>query len=149
MVGENIRTIRKSKKMSINKLSELSGVSLGFLSDIENGKTNPSIDTLEKISDALKVEIKEFFESEPISKEKLEQWKEEYNKNDKLTEQAKYIESIKLDSAEEALKFILQQPSLMAFGGYDLNDMSEEEIMDLANDMLFAMKLSLEKHRRK
>lgn len=62
MVGENIRTIRKLKKISINKLSKLAGVSLGFLSDIENGKTNPSIDTLEKISEALEVDVKDFFE---------------------------------------------------------------------------------------
>ena len=81
--------------------------------------------------------------------EAYENFKKAEMEDAKNSPQEKYIESIKLDSPEEAMKFILQQPSLMAFGGYDLNEMSEEEIMDLANDLLFAMKLSLEKHRRK
>lgn len=51
--------------------------------------------------------------------------------------------------AEHALKFILSQPVLAAYGGYDLNSMSDEAIMEIANDMLFAMKLSLEKLKKK
>jgi transcriptional regulator with XRE-family HTH domain len=51
--------------------------------------------------------------------------------------------------AEQALKFILAQPELAAYGGYDLHEMSDEEIIEIANDMLFAMRLSLEKLKRK
>jgi len=51
--------------------------------------------------------------------------------------------------AEQALKFILSQPVLAAYGGYDLKNMPDEEIIEIANDMLFAMRLSLEKLRKK
>lgn len=53
------------------------------------------------------------------------------------------------EDAEHALKFILSQPVLAAYGGYDLKNMSDEEIIEIANDMLFAMRLSLEKLKRK
>ena len=53
------------------------------------------------------------------------------------------------EDAEQALKFIISQPILAAYGGYDLNNMSDEEIIEIANDMLFAMRLSLEKLRKK
>lgn len=69
MLGDNIRTIRKSKRISINKLSKISGISLGYLSDLENNKfTNPTLDKLNKIAESLRVDIKDFF----TDKEKLD-----------------------------------------------------------------------------
>lgn len=38
-------------------LADISGVSLRAIKSIENGKGNPSIDTLRKLTDALGVEI--------------------------------------------------------------------------------------------
>lgn len=56
MLGENIRKIRKSKQISINLLSKKAKISLGYLSDLENGKsTNPTTEILQKIADALEV----------------------------------------------------------------------------------------------
>lgn len=60
-----------------------------------------------------------------------------------------YKRQIEFSNPEEALKFILSQPSFMAYGGYDLNALSDDEILEIANDMLFAMKLSLEKIKKK
>lgn len=137
MLGDNIKSIRMEKKLGINETARKAGISPSYLSDIEKGnKTNPSTEVLEKIANALEVDVKDFFNNESTT-------------NEKLTEQVKYIESLELNTPEEALKLILSQPVLMAYGGYDLNNMSEEEIMDLANDMLFAMKISIEKMKRK
>ena len=36
-------------------------------------------------------------------------------------------------TAQEAIKFILQQPLVAAYGGYDLDSMSDEELIDFAN----------------
>jgi repressor LexA len=63
MLGDNIRRIRKSRKMSINKLSEKSGISLGYISDLENNKlTNPSYEKLELIAKVLNTTIGELVE---------------------------------------------------------------------------------------
>lgn len=61
----NIKGIREEKKMTVKKLSQESGVAVGYLSDIENGKAqNPSINVLRKIADALKVPVSLLIENE-------------------------------------------------------------------------------------
>ena len=150
MLGDNIKNIREEKKLGLNETARLAGISPSYLSDIEKGnKTNPSMEVLQKIADALDVSIEEFFKSEPASQQELKEWDDKYNPNGELAEQVKFIESLQLGTPEQALKFILSQPNFMAYGGYNLDDLSEEEIMDLANDMLLAMKLSIEKKRKK
>jgi len=150
VLGDNIKSIREEKKLGLNETAKLAGISPSYLSDIEKGnKTNPSMEVLQRIADALDVSIKEFFKSEPASQQQLKEWDDKYNPNGELAEQVKFIESLQLGTPEQALKFILSQPNFMAYGGYNLDDLSEEEIMDLANDMLLAMKLSIEKKRKK
>lgn len=140
-LGKRIKELRKANNMTIKELSNEAGVGQSTISEIETGiAKNPKSETLSKLADALNVTVDSLL---------AEKWDDEYNPNGELAEQVKFIESLKLDSPEEALKFILQQPAFMAYGGYDLNDLSEEEIMDLANDMLLAMRLSVEKLKRK
>ena len=63
-IGEKIKNLRKERKISQKRLAELSGISGSFLCDIEKGRTNPSIVTLQKIANNLNTEIKNFFERE-------------------------------------------------------------------------------------
>lgn len=46
MFGERIRIYRLSKGAKVGGFAELIGISQGTLSDIENGKTKPSADTI-------------------------------------------------------------------------------------------------------
>jgi transcriptional regulator with XRE-family HTH domain len=59
MIGENIRMIRKSKGLSQEQLSELSGVHHVYIGSVERGERNISIMHLSKIADALDVELYE------------------------------------------------------------------------------------------
>lgn len=53
-IGERIQQRRKEAELSLNALAEASGVSKGYISQLENGgAANPSIDTLKKIAEAL------------------------------------------------------------------------------------------------
>lgn len=61
-VGEKIREIRIQKKYTQRKLAELCGISNTYISDMETGRTNPSLKTLGKLSEVLEVNIKEFFD---------------------------------------------------------------------------------------
>lgn len=56
-IGSNIRAIRKRKNITIAQICEETGLSQGFLSQVETNKTSPSIATLENISQALKVPL--------------------------------------------------------------------------------------------
>src|SRR6266545_3707121 len=51
--GDRIRHIREKKKMTQDQLAEASGISKGFLSDVENNKRNISSENLLKIANAL------------------------------------------------------------------------------------------------
>lgn len=62
-LGEKIRKIRKMKGFSILDLKEKTGLSKSTISDLENGKSSPTAETLQKIADALEVDIREFFNS--------------------------------------------------------------------------------------
>lgn len=56
-IGSAIRTIRKQKQITIMQLCEGTGLSKGFISNVENNKTSPSIATLESIADYLNVPL--------------------------------------------------------------------------------------------
>jgi ribosome-binding protein aMBF1 (putative translation factor) len=51
-----IRAWREYKNMRINDLAKRVGISGSFLSQIENGKRNPTIETLKTIASALDIE---------------------------------------------------------------------------------------------
>lgn len=55
IVANNIKLLREKNKLSIDELSKLSGVSKSMLAQIERGKGNPTISTLWKISNGMKV----------------------------------------------------------------------------------------------
>ena len=58
-IADNMVNLRKKEKISQVKLANLSGVSLGFIKGLETKRYNPSLDTLNKIAGALRVDIKE------------------------------------------------------------------------------------------
>lgn len=58
-LGENMRRIREEKKMSQGDICRALDFDRSHVSNIENGKQNPTLDTIEKIAKALNVSIKE------------------------------------------------------------------------------------------
>ena len=57
-----IKNIRKSKNISLYKLSKLTGITRSYLRDLENNnKNNPTLKTLTQIANALDVKIKDLF----------------------------------------------------------------------------------------
>lgn len=56
-IGTKIRAIRNRKKITIAQLCDATGLSKGFISNIENNNTSPSISTLKTIADFLQVPL--------------------------------------------------------------------------------------------
>ncbi|WP_041088084.1 cupin domain-containing protein [Jeotgalibacillus soli] len=56
-IGSKIRAIRNRKKITIAQMSEETGLSKGFISNVENNNTSPSISTLQTISSFLSVPL--------------------------------------------------------------------------------------------
>ncbi len=61
-VAENIRRIRKTQKLSIDRAAELTGVSKSMFGQIERGLVNPTVAVLEKIAQGLHVSLTELVE---------------------------------------------------------------------------------------
>lgn len=55
IVAKNLKDIREKKKLSLDKLSDLTDVSKSMLGQIERSESNPSIQTLWKIAKGLKI----------------------------------------------------------------------------------------------
>lgn len=58
-LGENLKKLRLKKKLSQGDLAKKLEVDRAYISNIENGRMNPTLSTLEKIAGALAVSIKE------------------------------------------------------------------------------------------
>ncbi len=67
-VGWRLRVLRTERGLSIRALAELSGLNVNTLSLIENGKTSPSVSTLQQVASALKEPITAFFETQALPK---------------------------------------------------------------------------------
>ncbi len=61
MLGERIRLQRLEKRLSLKELAEETGLSTGFISQVERDLAEPSIASLRKISEALDVALFHFF----------------------------------------------------------------------------------------
>ena len=57
--GKNMKRIRAKKKMSQGDIARALEVDRGYISNIENGKKNPTIATVAKIANALGVSADE------------------------------------------------------------------------------------------
>ena len=53
MLGETIKELRKVKQLTLQNLSDMTGLSVAFLSQLENDQANPTLSTLRKLSAAL------------------------------------------------------------------------------------------------
>ncbi|MGL6076989.1 MAG: response regulator [Fimbriiglobus sp.] len=60
-LGSAIRERRKTLNFTLSKMSEMTGVSLGYLSQIELGKNSASIETLYRICLALGIKMSDLF----------------------------------------------------------------------------------------
>ena len=58
-LGRNMKRIRSKKKMSQGDIARALEVDRGYISNIENGKKNPTIATIQKLANALGVSADE------------------------------------------------------------------------------------------
>jgi transcriptional regulator with XRE-family HTH domain len=61
IIAERVREFRLQLTLTVGQLAELTGVSKGMLSKIETSQASPSLATLARLSEALKVPVTAFF----------------------------------------------------------------------------------------
>ncbi|OQA24266.1 MAG: DNA-binding transcriptional repressor PuuR [Firmicutes bacterium ADurb.Bin354] len=60
-IAENLKRIRKAGNMSLDTMAARTGVSKSMLGQIERGESNPTVATIEKIAEGLKISFDELF----------------------------------------------------------------------------------------
>lgn len=133
MIGDNVRRIRNNKGFSMEKIRELTGLSKSTISELETNKSNPTSDTLQKIADALEVDITDFYA--------------DLDGNSNKTNTSKEIPN-NFSTPEEAMQFILKDNTIMGFGGFDVNKLSDEEVVEFANELLNQLRLLSYKYKK-
>jgi transcriptional regulator with XRE-family HTH domain len=61
-IGDRLKRLRKARGLSMRELAVKADVAASFVSRIEAGKASPTIMTLQKLLEALGVEVVEFFQ---------------------------------------------------------------------------------------
>jgi len=90
LIGLRVKELRRSGGMSQEVLAEKTGISSKYLSSIERGKENPTLDTFINLAKALTIELLEIFN---------------FSHEEKSTEALKEYLSLQInESDEERLK---------------------------------------------
>ena len=64
-LGEKLRATRREKNLTQKELGDLAGLSYKYVGEIERAEKNPSIDVLNRIADALKIDLLELIDVNP------------------------------------------------------------------------------------
>lgn len=80
-ISQNLKRIRKSRNMSLDMLSEHTGVSKSMLGQIERGESNPTVSTIAKIVEGLRLSFEDLLYKEEsalqlVKNEECETFKE-------------------------------------------------------------------------
>lgn len=73
VIAENLRRIREDRKLSLDKVAEITGVSKSMLGQIERGESNPTIATLWKIANGLRTSFTALVNSPQVDTELIRQ----------------------------------------------------------------------------
>ena len=137
LLGKKIREIRNQRGITLKQLAEISTLNVNTLSLIENGKTSPSISTLQLLAGAFEVSIKEFFEpanpGQPIIFTPHDQRPEALNEKSIINNLGKGLQSSTLEP------FVLTMEKHATSGGRTLLHNGYEFVYCLSGKILYTI----------
>lgn len=131
--GDRLKQLRKESNLTQQELACKFYLNKSSISRYENGTQLPEHDLLEKIADYFNVSIDYLL-----------------GRTDSKTNQNSDIDKddFEFKTPQEAMKFILNQPAIAGYGGFEPNKMSDSEIMEFANELLHQLKLLGYKYKK-
>ena len=127
-IGERIKKIRKEKHIPVEYIAKELGVSKTTVYRYEDSSIEKiPLQTFDKLCSILGVSAAEL--------------------SGNVTEKRETERLSSFQNATDAMEFILKTPTLAAFGGYDPSTMSDETIIEFANEILSQLKLVSYKYR--
>lgn len=128
-IGERIKEFRKAKNIPVNSLAKQLGVSKTTIYRYEDSSIEKiPVQVIDRLCEIFGVTVAELTGNKMESKETIEL-------------------PTAFDNPQDAMEFILKTPTLAAFGGYDPQSMSDETIVEFANEILQQLKLVSYKYK--
>lgn len=128
-IGERIKEIRKTKKISVDYLAKELGISKTTIYRYEDSTIEKiPVKIFDQLCLLLSVTPAELMGNSTVNADKTELPAEFHN-------------------AQDAMEFIIKTPTLAAYGGYDPDSMSDETIVNFANEILQQLKLVSYKYK--
>ncbi len=128
-IGERIKELRKTKKISVDYLAKELGVSKTTIYRYEDSTIEKiPVKIFDRLCILLDVTPAELMGNQVTTTDRPELPAEFYN-------------------AQDAMEFIIKTPTLAAYGGYDPESMSDETIVAFANEILQQLKLVSYKYK--
>lgn len=124
---ERLRLLRTEKKLSLRELGEQLNLSFVTIGQYERGERQPDNDILVKLADFFEVSIDYLLER--VDDRNLSLKKEEY------------VIPNNIDTFDQAVVFLKSLNLLRAYGGIDLNQKTEEEVITLARTIHGVLKM--------
>lgn len=128
-IGERIKEIRKSKKISVDSLAKELGVSKTTIYRYEDS-------TIEKIPVGIFDRLCVLLDVTPAQL-----------MGNTMSEDKPEL-PMAFNNAQDAMEFIIKTPTIAAYGGYDLDNMSDETIVEFANEILQQLRIVSYKYKR-
>lgn len=129
MFKDKLKKLRLESGLKQKELGEKLGLSASAIGMYEQGRRDPDNETLMELSKIFDVSVDYLLGNEAAKNKYLD----------------KKNENPIFENAQDAMAFILKQPSIMAYGVPDLTD---EEIIEFANDILKHIELVSYKYKK-
>lgn len=125
--GKKLHSLMKDNKITQQELAEKLNVRRGSVSNWVTDRRMPDSDTIVDLANIFNVTTDYLLG------------------NDKNIKDDINSKGLIFDNAQDALKFILKQPNIMAF---DVPELTDEEIIEFANDILDYIEFISSKHNK-
>lgn len=133
--AERLKKALSIKKVTQQQLVDKTGIGKSTISQYLSGKYKAKQDNISKIADALSIN---------------ETWlmgiSEDIKRNKLVTNPVTDVNEF--TTFDDAMLFIIKSPYASAYGGYDLDKLSEEEVINFANELAEMFKIAA-KHYKK
>lgn len=133
-LSKNLKFLRLKHNYSQDEIAEKFGYkSYTTIQKWEMGVAEPSVDKLRLLAELYGISMNDLLTRD-------------------LEKDGVYIEESipsHFTSAQDAVEFILRQPMVANYGGYDLDLMSDEEIIEMAEEVSEMLKIMAKRHSKK
>lgn len=120
-----IRQKMDELNLSYRELSELTGINKSSLQRyVSNVSSKIPMDNARLIAKAFKVDLSWLIGMDEEQKDDIQVTPDHFT------------------SPEQAMQFIVKQPMIALYGGYDLDKMADDEVIDFANTVLDLLKIA-------